>query len=180
MFYEVSIKSINTSCLTSALWEMLYKTTRSLTQHTVYCWLPTKHGIETHQVGKYIPNSKKINSCLPLNDAAWVIWQRSILKLFWNWILEPVELHILMGRLLGKAGLHLAWRAGTQLVSFLAVFQRDKRNLNNCCVNWEQLLNLRGLKNMCFSALFSLLLLLIHVNSGWNLNTVEYSKAFLL
>lgn len=29
---------------------------------------------------------------------------------------------------------------------------------------------------MCFSALFALLLMLIHVDRGWNLNTVEYSK----
>lgn len=31
---------------------------------------------------------------------------------------------------------------------------------------------------MCFSALFALLLMLIHVDSGWNLNTVEYGKHF--
>lgn len=31
---------------------------------------------------------------------------------------------------------------------------------------------------MCFSALFALLLMLIHVDRGWNLNTVEYGKHF--
>lgn len=60
---------------------------------------------------------------------------------------------------------------------FLAAFQHDKWDLNNCHVNWEQLLNLRRLKKTCFSVL---LLMSIRVDRGWNLNTAELRQAFLL
>lgn len=145
--FKVNKRFLFNVCL-AALWKMLYKNIRALTRHGAYLWFPAKHDIKTHleeQKKKKSWFKKKINSCLPLNDAALIMQRHNILKLLRNWILEPAELQILMRRLMGKAGLH--W-APSLLLScwFFFLFQCDKWDLNNCCVNLDQLLILRGLR----------------------------------
>lgn len=49
--YKVNKHFLFNVCL-AALWKMLYKNIRSLTQHLAYLWFPAKHDVKTHLVGK--------------------------------------------------------------------------------------------------------------------------------